>query len=99
MIMTKPFEVLDRLGNKALIALTTKHISKDYLNHLHIVEKAIRNFNFKLLDEKLKEEDETDFQKPDILEKKAQWKKSWYRNRNILSTGILLGEMHKVTPV
>ena len=51
--MTKQFEILDRLGRSTLVVLTTKYISKDYLNHLHIVEKAINNSNFEPLEEKL----------------------------------------------
>ena len=64
--MTKQFEILDKLGRSTLVVLTTKYISKDYLNHLHIVEKAISNFNFDPLDEKLADEDQIDFHKPDI---------------------------------
>ena len=66
LIMMKQFEILDRLGRSTLVVLTTKYISKDYLNHLHTVEKAINNFNFEPLDEKLTDEDEIDFHKPDI---------------------------------
>ena len=51
LIMSKQFEILDRLGRSTLVVLTTKYISKDYLNHLHIVEKATNNFNFEPLDE------------------------------------------------
>ena len=69
--MTKQFEVLDRLGRSALVVLTTKYISKDYLNHLHIVEKAMNNFNFEPLDEKLTDEDEIDSHKPDIQDNKS----------------------------
>ena len=65
LIMTKQFEILDRLGRSTLVVLTTKYISKDYLNHLHIVEKAINNFNFEPLHEQLTDEDEIDFHKPD----------------------------------
>ena len=66
LIMSKQFEMLDRLGRLTLVVLTTKYISKGYLNHLHIVEKALNNFNFEHLDEILTDEDETDFHKPDI---------------------------------
>ena len=65
LIMTKQFEILDRLGRSTLVVLTTKYISKDYLNHFHIVEKAINNFNFEPLHEQLTDEDEIDFHKPD----------------------------------
>ena len=51
LIMSKQFEILDRLGRSTLVVLTTKYISKDYLNHLHIVEKTINNFKFETLDE------------------------------------------------
>ena len=64
--MTKQFEILDRLKRSTLVVLTTKYISKGYLNHLHIVENAITNFNFEPLDEKLTDEDEIEFHKPDI---------------------------------
>ena len=66
MIMTKHFEVLERLGRSTLVVFTTKYISKDYLNHLHIVEKAINNLKFKTLDRKLKNEEEINCCKPDI---------------------------------
>ena len=65
LIMTKQFEILDTLGRSTLVVLTTKYISKDYLNHFHIVEKAINNFNFEPLHEQLTDEDEIDFHKPD----------------------------------
>ena len=71
LIMTKQFEILDRLGRSTLVVLTTKYISKDYLNHLHIVEKAINNFNFEPLDEKLTDKDEIDFHKPDTQDNKS----------------------------
>ena len=54
-----------------MVVLTTKYISKDYLNHLHIVEKAITNFNCEPLDEKWTDEDKTDFHKPDIQDSKS----------------------------
>ena len=69
--MMKQFEILDRLGRSTLVVLTTKYISKDYLNHFHIVEKSINNFNFEPLDEKLTDEDEIDFHKPDIQDNKS----------------------------
>ena len=69
--MMKQFEILDRLGRSTLAVLTTKYISKDYLNHFHIVEKSINNFNFEPLDEKLTDEDEIDFHKPDIQDNKS----------------------------
>ena len=96
--MTKQFEILDRLGRSTLVVLTTKYISKDYLNHLHIVEKAINKFNFEPLDEQLRDEDEMKLIFINLISKttKAQWKKSWYSNRNFLSTGMLLRKMKKV---
>ena len=54
-----------------LVVLTTKYISEDYLNHLHIVEKAMNNFYFKPLNEQLTDEDEIDFHKPDIQDNKS----------------------------
>ena len=84
MIMTKQFEVLDRLGRSTLVVLTTKYISKDYLNHLHIAEKAINNLIFINLISKTT---------------KVQWKKSWYNNQNFLSTKMLLEEMRQVIQV
>ena len=84
MIMTKQFEVLDRLGRSTLVVLTTKYISKDYLNHLHIAEKAINNLIFINLISKTT---------------KVQWKKSWYNNQNFLSTKMLLEEMKQVIQV
>ena len=71
LIMSKQFEILDRLGRSTLVVLTTKYISKDYLNHLHIVEKAINKFNFEPLDEQLSDKDEIDFHKPDIQNNKS----------------------------
>ena len=71
LIMTKQFEILERLGRSTLVVLTTRYISKGYLNHLHIVEKAINNFNFEPLEEKLAEKDETDFQNTDIQDNKS----------------------------
>ena len=71
LIMTKQFEILDRLEKSTLVVLTTKYISKDYLNHLHTVEKAINNFNFEPLDEKLTDKDEIDFHKPDTQDNKS----------------------------
>ena len=71
LIMTKQFEILERLGRSTLVVLTTRYISKDYLNHLHIVEKAINNFNFEPLEEKLADKDETDFQNADIQDNKS----------------------------
>ena len=53
MIITKQLEVLDRFGRSTLVVLTTNYISEDYLNHLHIIEKAFNNFNFQPLDKKL----------------------------------------------
>ena len=44
MIMTKESEVFGRLERSTAVVLTTKYISKDYLSHLQIVEKAINNF-------------------------------------------------------
>ena len=84
MIMTKQFEALDRLGRSTLVVLTTKYISKDYLNHLHMIEKVISNLIFVNLISKTT---------------KVQWKKSWYNNRNVLSTGMLLEEMKQVIQV
>ena len=86
LIMSKQFEILDRLGNLTLVVLTTKYISKDYL---HIVEKAINNFNFEHLDEKLTDEDETDFHKPDIqdnirtVEKKLVQQSKFFKYWNV----------------
>ena len=45
MIMTKESGVFDILERSTAVVLTTKYISKDYLSHLHIVEKAINNFD------------------------------------------------------
>ena len=57
LIMTKQFEILDRLWRSTLVVSTTKYISKDCLNYLHIVEKAINNFNLEPLDLKLTDKD------------------------------------------
>ena len=69
--MTKQFEILDRLERSTLVVLTTKYISKDYLNHLYMVEKAMHNFNFEPVDEKLTDKEEIDFHKPDTQDNKS----------------------------
>ena len=71
MIMTKESEVFDRLERSTAVVLTTKFISKDYLSHLHIVEKAINNFDLEPLDKKLTDEDEIYFHKSDIQDNKS----------------------------
>ena len=63
-----------QIGRSILVVLTTNYISKDYLNHLHIVEKAVNNFHFEPLDEKLIDEDKTDFHEPDIQDNKSSVK-------------------------
>ena len=85
MTMKKQFEVLDRLGRSTLVVLTTKYVSKDYLNHLHIAKKAINSFNIKPLDEKLTDEDEIDFHKPDIQDNKSTVKEKLVQQSKIFN--------------
>ena len=95
MIMTKQFEVLDRLGRSTLAVLTTKYISKDYLNHLPIAEKVIHNFNFEPLDEKLTYEDEIDFHKPDIQDNKNTVEEKLVQQSNFFKYWNVAGRNEK----
>ena len=77
MIITKQLEVLDRFGRSTLVVLTTNYISEDYLNHLHIIEKAFNNFNFQPLDKKLTDIQDNNSTMKEKVVKQLKFFKYW----------------------